>query len=99
MWGIRPRVVCRPTTPEYAAGRRVEPPPSDPTVTGSKRATAAAAPPELDPPGTRVVPQGLSASASQLKGLNTPGLSGSLTPPPPAPIMVLVPTMTAPADR
>ena len=70
---MSPRVVWSPTTPEYAAGSRVDPPPSEPMVTGSRAAAAAAAPPELDHPGTRVGSQGLSASASQLNGRNTPG--------------------------
>ena len=66
---------------------------------GSSPAAAVAAPPELDHPGTRPVSHGLSASASQLNGLNTPGLSGSPPAVLPAPIIVFVPTMTAPARR
>src|SRR3546814_10639645 len=63
-------------------------------ATGSMPAATAAAPPELDQPGTRLVSQGLRASASQLKGLKMP--SPANAPPPPAPSMLLVPMMIAP---
>src|SRR3546814_2497933 len=63
-------------------------------ATGSMPAATAAAPPELDQPGTRLVSQGLRASASQLKGLKMP--SPDNAPPPPAPSMLLVPMMIAP---
>ena len=49
--GMRLGVGCRPTTPQYAAGRRVDPPPSVPTAIGTSPAATAAAPPELDHPG------------------------------------------------
>src|SRR5262245_17814982 len=99
MSAIKPPVGWTPTTPEYAAGSRVEPPPSEPIVNGSIPAAAAAAPPELDHPGTFVVSHGLRASTSQLKPGNMPG-----APPPcggdaPESIIVLVPTTIAPARR
>src|SRR5262249_45741403 len=51
--GTRPSVCLKPTTPQHAAGMRLDPPPSVPMPIGaSPAATAAAAPPE-DPPGVR----------------------------------------------
>jgi hypothetical protein len=48
-----------PTTPQSAAGCRIEPPVSDPSAAAdSPAATAAALPPE-EPPGTRLRSQGL----------------------------------------
>ena len=48
-----------PTTPQKAAGWRMEPPVSEPRAKAhSPAATAAAAPPE-DPPGTRLKSRGL----------------------------------------
>jgi hypothetical protein len=48
-----------PTTPQNAAGWRIEPPVSEPSATMvSPAATAAALPPD-EPPGTRVRSQGL----------------------------------------
>src|SRR5207253_1509587 len=48
---IRPRVGLRPTTPQNAAGTRMDPPPSVPTCSGPSSAAVAAA----APPGTSVV--------------------------------------------
>ena len=51
-----------PTTPQKEAGKRIEPPVSDPIDTvHSSAATAAAEPPE-EPPGTRVRSQGLAVT-------------------------------------
>ena len=48
-----------PTSPQHAAGIRIEPPPSDPVAHGTiPEATAAAEPPE-DPPGVRLGSHGL----------------------------------------
>src|SRR5438094_9907212 len=46
-----PRVGFRPTTPQNAAGMRIEPPPSVAICRGPQSAAAAAAAPPLDPPG------------------------------------------------
>src|SRR5271163_5003804 len=59
-------------------------------VIGNMRDAAAAAPPELDQPGTRDTSHGLRASASQLY---CPGAGACV------PIIALVPTMIAPAAR
>ena len=42
-----------PTTPQSAAGWRIDPPVSDPSASGAKPAATAAAEPPLEPPGTR----------------------------------------------
>ena len=56
---MRPRAGFSPTSPQQAAGIRIEPPPSLPWATGTRpAATAAAAPPE-EPPGVRSRSQGL----------------------------------------
>src|SRR5215510_6952795 len=94
---MRPLVGCTPTSPEYAAGNRVEPPPSDPMVNGNIAATADAALPELDQPGTLPVSHGLRASTSQLKLVARSAPESSRVAP--DPIIVLVPTMIAPASR
>ena len=53
----RPRVGLSPTSPQQAAGMRIEPPPSLPCAIGTMpAATAAAAPPEEPPGGARGVP-------------------------------------------
>ena len=55
--GTRPRVCSKPTTPQHAAGMRLDPPPSVPTPIGpSPAATAAAAPPPTAA-GPRRVPR------------------------------------------
>ena len=59
VFGIRPNVGLRPTSPEKPAGIRIEPPPSEPVAKGnSPPATAAAVPPD-EPPGVAVGSQGL----------------------------------------
>ena len=51
---LRPRVGFSPTSPQQAAGARIEPKPSEACAIGSIRApTAAAAPPD-EPPEMRV---------------------------------------------
>ncbi len=48
-----------PTTPQSAAGWRIEPPVSEPSATGAYPAATAAAEPPLEPPGTRDGSRGL----------------------------------------
>ena len=62
--GTSPAVGWTPTRPEYAAGRRVEPPPSEPSATGTNPAATAAALPALEIPGVREGSHGLRAVAS-----------------------------------
>src|SRR5215218_9382490 len=59
MVGTRPRVVCTPTMPHHAAGRRVDPPPSVATAMGTIPVATPAALPALDDPGTRPTSHGL----------------------------------------
>src|SRR5215468_6253121 len=55
----RPYVGLIPTTPQNAAGRRMEPPVSVPRLAGTSRAATAAPEPPDDPPGTRSPCHGL----------------------------------------
>ena len=57
--GIRPRLGLRPTRPHQAAGMRTEPPMSVPSARGTQPAATAAPEPPEDPPGVRLVSQGL----------------------------------------
>src|SRR5207247_7049963 len=51
---LRARVGLRPTSPQHAAGARIEPKPSVACAIGSMRAPTAAAAPPLEPPEMRV---------------------------------------------
>ena len=80
----------RPTSPQQAAGIRIEPPPSLPWAIGTMpAATAAAAPPD-EPPGVRSVSQGLRVG---------PKRRGSVTGRIPNSGMLVLPTSTKPASR
>src|SRR5690606_40878863 len=57
----RPRLGLKPNTPQQEAGIRIEPPPSLPGASGSRRAATAAAAPPLDPPAFRSGSVGLRA--------------------------------------
>src|ERR1044071_1959162 len=50
----RPLVGLKPLTPQKCAGRRIEPPVSEPSAAGTSRAPTAAPEPEDDPPVMRV---------------------------------------------
>ena len=43
----------KPTTPQQAAGMRIEPPESEPSAASASPAASAAAEPPLEPPATR----------------------------------------------
>src|SRR5690242_8556138 len=58
--GTRPSVCLNPTTPQHAAGMRLDPPPSVPTPIGANPAATAAAAPPLDPPQVRDRSHGLA---------------------------------------
>jgi hypothetical protein len=51
-----------PTTPQSAAGWRIEPPVSEPSASGTKPAATAAAEPPEEPPGTRSCPRGCASA-------------------------------------
>ena len=55
----RPRVGFMPTSPQQAAGIRIEPPPSDAPAAGTRPAATAAAEPPDEPPGVRDRSHGL----------------------------------------
>ena len=57
----RPYVGFRPTMPQKAAGMRMEPPVSEPSVAAQRLAAMAAPEPPLDPPVTQSVFHGLRA--------------------------------------
>ena len=62
---VRPRDVFNPTSPQQAAGMRIDPPPSDAWANGTMPAATAAAEPPLDPPGVRVTSHGLRVGRKQ----------------------------------
>ena len=57
--GTRPRLGFRPTSPQYEAGMRIEPPPSLAWAMGNIPAATAHPAPPLEPPGDRAGSQGL----------------------------------------
>ena len=57
--GTRPRLDFIPTSPQHAAGIRIEPPPSEPVAIGTRPAATAAADPPEEPPGVRLGSHGL----------------------------------------
>ena len=73
---IRPRLGLRPTSPQQAAGMRIEPPPSLPWASGTiPAATAAAEPPEEPPGRARRVPRVAGrARVARLGGRQDPEL-------------------------
>ena len=56
---MAPMEGLKPTSPVCEAGRRVEPPPSVPSASGTKPAATAATAPPLEPPGVSAVSKGL----------------------------------------
>src|SRR5207302_4305849 len=68
----RPYVGLRPTIPESAAGRRIEPPVSVPRAPNAASAATTAAEPPLEPPGTRDKSHGLRVSFSAEFSLDEP---------------------------
>ena len=50
--GTAPNDTLKPTTPQQAAGMRIEPPESLPSAASTSPAASAAALPPLDPPAT-----------------------------------------------
>ena len=56
---MRPKLGFRPTRPQNEAGRRTEPPISQPSAMGTQPTATAAAEPPDEPPGVRSGFQGL----------------------------------------
>src|SRR3954466_11110389 len=77
-----------PTTPQRAAGWRIEPPVSEPSERDAKPAGTAAALPPLEPPGTRVGSHGLRVGPKAEFSVELPMANSS---------RLVLPTTTAPA--
>src|SRR5688572_13768860 len=77
-----------PTTPQHAAGWRIDPPVSDPMASCEKPAATAAALPPLLPPGTRDGSCGLRVGPKALFSVELPMANSS---------RLVLPTTTAPA--
>ena len=85
---VRPREVLSPTSPQHAAGMRIDPPPSLAWANGNMPdATAAAEPPD-DPPAVRVTSHGFRVG---------PNASGSVVGMMPSSGVLVRPTTTRPA--
>src|ERR687891_1386638 len=89
-WGTRAKVGLSPTTPQKAAGMRIEPPPSVPTASGTIPAASAAPLPPLEPPAARVGSHELRVGGSS---------GPSVTAFQPNCGVVVLPTITAPFRR
>ncbi len=77
-----------PTTPQSAAGWRIEPPVSVPSESGAKPAETAAAEPPEEPPGTRSVSHGLWVTPNAEFSVDEPIANSS---------MFVLPSETSPA--
>ena len=88
--GTRCLLGFQPTRPHSAAGMRVEPPVSVPMAISHMPSATATAPPEVEPPGTRVRSNGLP-------GVPKCGLAP--TPEKANSLMLVLATITAPAAR
>ena len=88
--GIRSRVGLSPTRPQWAAGMRIEPMPSEAVAAGHSPAATAAALPPLEPPAVRSVFQGLRVR---------PNAGPSVSPMMASSGVLVLPITTAPAAR
>src|SRR6185295_4054283 len=86
----RPNVGMRPTTPQYDAGPRIEPPVSEPNATGTIPAATAAPEPVDEPPVNRSRFQGLRAGGH---GRSNDGPAWAIS------CVASLPSSTAPASR
>ncbi len=87
---MRPRCGLSPKTRQWAAGIRMEPPPSEAVAAATIPLATAAALPPLDPPGVRPVFQGFRV---------TPKAGPSVVPMIASSGVLVLPTTTAPAPR
>src|SRR5579883_1589193 len=88
VFGLSPRDVLSPNSPQQLAGIRIEPPPSEACAIGTIPAATAEAEPPLDPPGVRSAFQGLRQG---------PNSSGSVTGTRPSSGTLVLPKATRPA--
>ena len=86
--GLRPRLGLSPTSAQFEAGVRIDPPPSLAFAAGTMRAATAAADPPLDPLDVRSRFQGLRVG---------PKSSGSVTFETPSSGVLVLPKITSPA--
>src|SRR4051794_29200897 len=84
----RPYDGLKPTTPQSAAGWRIEPPVSEPSDSGTICAATAAADPPLEPPGVRSSAHGFRVGPNAEFSVEDPIANSS---------QLVLPTMTAPA--
>src|SRR4051794_25937192 len=89
-FGIRPYVPFIPKSPEYDAGMRIDPPPSDPDAIGRMAAATAAADPPDEPPGVRSRFHGLRVVPKRIVRVDASAPNSG---------EAVFPTMTAPAFR
>ena len=87
---ILPWLGFSPTSPQHEAGMRMEPPPSLACANGTMPLATAAAEPPLDPPGERLMSQGLWVA---------PQASGSVVGTLPSSGLLVRPAITKPASR
>ena len=87
---MRSRVGFRPTRPQFEAGIRIEPAPSEAVAAAQRPAATAAALPPLDPPALRSVFQGLRVM---------PNAGPSVSPMIASSGRLVLPITTAPAER
>src|SRR5689334_12987532 len=87
--GVSPRPGLRPTSPQQAAGMRIDPPPSLAPAHGTTPAATAAADPPDEPPGVRSGFHGLRAG---------PHATGSVMPFAPNSGVLVLPNTTSPAS-
>ena len=88
--GVRSRVIFIPTSPQLAAGMRMEPSPSEAWAIGTMPAAVAEAAPPDEPPEMWSGFQGLRQAPSRSE-LVTPGMPNSG--------VLVLPTSTTPAAR
>src|SRR5919109_396137 len=86
--GTQPGEVRKPTTPQNAAGRRSEPPRSEPCAIGPIPVASATAPPPVEPPQVSAGFQGLRVG---------PKISLNVLAPAPNSGVLVLPTTMAPA--
>ena len=63
--GTRPWLGLNPTTPQQAAGIRIDPPESEPSAASARPAASAAAEPPLEPPAIRPGARGFGTAPNQ----------------------------------
>ena len=81
LMGSCPNVGLKPTTPQYDAGRIVDPPVCEPTAQGNRPAATAAADPADEPPGVRSHAAGFRVGAGFKNANSVVAVLPTTTPP------------------